>query len=123
MKIIILTLFGILAGLLSSLLGQSPAIIILPILLLFKIVKNYKVAVGTTIFIVFLSTFSSLLVHLQNENINIKVALYLSLITVISSYISAHYLKHMQKNDLSKSTIILYIFLLLLWVFIFYKNS
>ena len=122
MKIIILTLFGILAGLLSNLLGQSPAIIILPMLLLFKIVKNYKVAVGTTIFIVFLSTFSSLLVHLQNENINIKVALYLSLITVISSYISAHYLKHMQKNDLSKSTIILYIFLLLLWVFIFYKN-
>ena len=46
MKIIILTLFGILAGLLSSLLGQSPAIIILPMLLLFKIVKNYKVAVG-----------------------------------------------------------------------------
>ena len=121
MKILLLTIGGIIAGTISSLLGQSPAIIILPLLILYKIVKSHRVAVGTTIFVIFLSTFASLLVHLENENVNIKVATYLSIITVISSYISAHCLKHLQIKDLSKITSILYFFLFILWFYISYK--
>lgn len=118
MKILLLTIGGIIAGAISGLLGQSPAIIILPLLILFKVVKNHRVAIGTTLFIIFLSTFASLLVHLENENVNIKVAIYLSLITIISSYISAHYLKHLQSKDLSKITSILYLFLFIVWFYI-----
>ena len=41
---------GIIAGILSGLLGITGSVIILPLLLIFGIFQNYKLAIGTVIF-------------------------------------------------------------------------
>jgi len=121
MELIILTITGILAGIISGSLGHSAAIIILPILVLFNIVDNYKIAVGTTIFIIFISSITSLLVHHKNEHINWKIALYLGVITAISSYCAADYMKKINHKTLSMFNPVLYLLLFILWIYITYN--
>ena len=121
MDLIILTIVGILAGIISGGLGNSGAIIILPVLLLFNIVDNYKIAIGTTLVVIFISSIVSLLVHHKQENINWKVALYLGVITVISSYYSAKYIDNLKHKTFLSINPTLYFLLFLLWIYISYS--
>ena len=121
MELIILTITGILAGIVSGGLGSSASIIVLPFLLLFNIVDNYKIAVGTTIFIIFVSSITSLLVHHRNEHINWKIALYLGVITAISSYCAADYMKKINHKNLIIFNPVLYFLLFILWIYITYN--
>ena len=79
---------GILAGLLGSLLGLGGGIILTPILTI-ALGYDIKVAVVVSIFAVLGTSAGSALAYLEDDLLNLRLAMYLEIFTTIGAFVGA----------------------------------
>ncbi len=89
---ILIILTGLIGGFLGGALGVSSAPFLLPALLIFSLVKSYKVAIGTVIFTIVPPLSILALYNYYNSGfINIKLALILMVCVIIGSYFGSNF--------------------------------
>lgn len=101
--IIILFIFtGLLAGFIAGMLGVGGGIIFVPALytlLPLTLINNNQltyIVIGTSLFCITVTSFSSGLNHYFSDNVNLKLASLLALGSVISSFLSAYFVINMK---------------------------
>ena len=111
---------GIIAGFLGGLLGMSGTIIMLPLLVLFNIFNNYKIAIGTVLFS--FDPFGSIFALVKNVMEN-KIDYYVAL-TLFFTYIFGSYIGTLYNAKLSEKTIkyITAALLFILSMYMFYNG-
>jgi uncharacterized membrane protein YfcA len=100
-RILYTSLAGIIAGFLGGLLGMSGTVIMLPLLVLFNIFNNYKIAIGTVLFS--FDPFGSIFALVKNVMEN-KIDYYVAL-TLFFTYIFGSYIGTIYNAKLSEKTI------------------
>jgi len=92
MNFLIVIIIGIVAGFFSSALGFGAGPIIVPGLLLFSIVKGYKLAIGTTILTIIppLSVFACFNYY-KNGFVNVKLAIVLMFSVIIGTIFGSQF--------------------------------
>ena len=111
---------GIIAGFLGGLLGMSGTVIMLPLLVLFNIFNNYKIAIGTVLFS--FDPFGSIFALVKNVMAN-KIDYYVAL-TLFFTYIFGSYIGTLYNAKLSEKTIkyITAALLFILSMYMFYNG-
>lgn len=111
---------GIIAGFLGGLLGMSGTVIMLPLLVLFNIFNNYKIAIGTVLFS--FDPFGSIFALVKNVMEN-KIDYYVAL-TLFFTYIFGSYIGTLYNAKLSEKTIkyLTATILLFLSIYMFYNG-
>lgn len=95
--IVIFIIVGILAGILAGMLGVGGGIIFVPALYsmlpLFNVNHNQLsyIVIGTSLFCIAITSFSSALNHYILKNVNLKFAILLSIGSITSSLLSVYY--------------------------------
>ena len=119
-RILYTSLAGIIAGFLGGLLGMSGTVIMLPLLVLFNIFNNYKIAIGTVLFS--FDPFGSIFALVKNVMAN-KIDYYVAL-TLFFTYIFGSYIGTLYNAKLSEKTIkfISATLLLILSMYMFYNG-
>ena len=111
---------GIIAGFLGGLLGMSGTIIMLPLLVLFNIFNNYKIAIGTVLFS--FDPFGSIFALVKNviENkIDYYVAIVLFFTYIFGSYVGTIYNAKLSEKTIKYMTATI---LLVLSIYMFYNG-
>ena len=111
---------GIIAGCLGGLLGMSGTIIMLPLLVLFNIFNNYKIAIGTVLFS--FDPFGSIFALVKNviENkIDYYVAIVLFFTYIFGSYVGTIYNAKLSEKTIKYMTATI---LLVLSIYMFYNG-
>ena len=119
-RILYTSLAGIIAGFLGGLLGMSGTVIMLPLLVLFNIFNNYKIAIGTVLFS--FDPFGSIFALVKNVMAN-KIDYYVAL-TLFFTYIFGSYIGTLYNAKLSEKTIkyMTATLLLILSMYMFYNG-
>lgn len=102
-EIIILTIVSGITGLLSGILGAGPEVLIVPLLSLFGTMESIKHRIGSSLFMLLppIGLFAAL--NYYNKGyVNVKSALYMSLIFTIFASISATYAVNLNEKILQK---------------------
>ena len=100
-RLLYTSIAGIIAGFLGGLLGMSGTVIMLPLLVLFNIFNNYKIAIGTVLFS--FDPFGSIFALVKNIMAN-KIDYYVAL-TLFFTYIFGSYIGTLYNAKLSEKTI------------------
>jgi uncharacterized membrane protein YfcA len=100
-RLLYTSIAGIIAGFLGGLLGMSGTVIMLPLLVLFNIFNNYKIAIGTVLFS--FDPFGSIFALVKNVMEN-KIDYYVAL-TLFFTYIFGSYIGTLYNAKLSEKTI------------------
>jgi uncharacterized membrane protein YfcA len=111
-RLLYTSIAGIIAGFLGGLLGMSGTVIMLPLLVLFNIFNNYKIAIGTVLFS--FDPFGSIFALVKNviENrIDYYVALILFFTYIFGSYIGTIYNEKFSEKSIKNMTAIILLFL------------
>jgi uncharacterized membrane protein YfcA len=119
-RLLYTSLAGIIAGFLGGLLGMSGTVIMLPLLVLFNIFNNYKIAIGTVLFS--FDPFGSIFALVKNvmENrIDYYVAIILFFTYIFGSYIGTLYNAKLSEKTIKYMTAII---LLFLSIYMFYNG-
>ena len=119
-RILYTSLAGIIAGFLGGLLGMSGTVIMLPLLVLFNIFNNYKIAIGTVLFS--FDPFGSIFALVKNvmaNKIDYYVALTLFFTYIFGSYIGTLYNAKLSEKTIKYATATL---LLILSIYMFYNG-
>jgi len=118
-RLVYTSIAGIIAGFLAGLLGMSGTVIMLPLLVLFNIFNNYKIAIGTVLFSFdpFGSIFA-LVKNIMEKKIDYYVAIILFFTYIVGSYIGTLYNEKLNEKTIKYiSAIILFI----LSIYMFYN--
>ena len=86
----ILTVIGLLSGSLAALVGGGADVLIVPMMLLFSVFSNIKVAVGTSLLMLMppITAFAAY-TYYKAGDVNVWYALYLAVLYAISSLVVA----------------------------------
>jgi len=105
------TLVGIISGLVSGVTGEPGFVLLLPLLLIFHITDNYKVAIGT-ILICAIAPLSLLSItqFYKNNLMMIYTGLYISLIFIIFNYIGSFLINYISVINIEYISIVIYFF-------------
>ena len=119
-RLLYTSIAGIIAGFLGGLLGMSGTVIMLPLLVLFNIFNNYKIAIGTVLFS--FDPFGSIFALVKNVMAN-KIDYYVAL-TLFFTYIFGSYIGTLYNAKLSEKTIkyITAALLFILSMYMFYNG-
>jgi uncharacterized membrane protein YfcA len=119
-RLLYTSIAGIIAGFLGGLLGMSGTVIMLPLLVLFNIFNNYKIAIGTVLFS--FDPFGSIFALVKNVMEN-KIDYYVAL-TLFFTYIFGSYIGTLYNAKLSEKTIkyMTATLLLILSMYMFYNG-
>lgn len=119
-RLLYTSIAGIIAGFLGGLLGMSGTVIMLPLLVLFNIFNNYKIAIGTVLFS--FDPFGSIFALVKNIMAN-KIDYYVAL-TLFFTYIFGSYIGTLYNAKLSEKTIkyITAALLFILSMYMFYNG-
>jgi uncharacterized membrane protein YfcA len=119
-RLLYTSIAGIIAGFLGGLLGMSGTVIMLPLLVLFNIFNNYKIAIGTVLFS--FDPFGSIFALVKNVMEN-KIDYYVAL-TLFFTYIFGSYIGTLYNAKLSEKTIkyLTATILLFLSIYMFYNG-
>ena len=119
-RLLYTSIAGIIAGFLGGLLGMSGTVIMLPLLVLFNIFNNYKIAIGTVLFS--FDPFGSIFALVKNVMEN-KIDYYVAL-TLFFTYIFGSYIGTLYNAILSEKTIkyLTATILLFLSIYMFYNG-
>ena len=112
LRLLYTSIAGIIAGFLGGLLGLSGTVIMLPLLVLFNIFADYKIAIGTVLFS--FDPFGSIFALVKNviENrIDYYVALILFFTYIFGSYIGTIYNEKFSEKSIKNMTAIILLFL------------
>jgi len=119
-RLLYTSIAGIIAGFLAGLLGMSGTVIMLPLLVLFNIFNNYKIAIGTVLFS--FDPFGSIFALVKNvmeHKIDYYVALTLFFTYIFGSYIGTLYNAKLSEKTIKYMTAIL---LFILSMYMFYNG-
>lgn len=118
LEIILIIISGFITGFSSGSLGIGTDILLIPLLSLLTIIKNHKLAIGTSLF-VSLPPLSILAVYnyYKNNYVDIKIGIPLMIIISLSAWIGSYY---SIKTDVRKIAYITSGILFLLSLFWFY---
>jgi uncharacterized membrane protein YfcA len=119
-RLLYTSIAGIIAGFLGGLLGMSGTVIMLPLLVLFNIFNNYKIAIGTVLFS--FDPFGSIFALVKNvmeKRIDYYVALTLFFTYIFGSYIGTLYNAKLSEKTIKYMTAII---LLFLSIYMFYNG-
>jgi uncharacterized membrane protein YfcA len=107
-----LTLIGGITGLLAGVVGGGSDAVIVPALVIFKVLSNYKLAVGTSLGMLLppVGLFAAY-TYYKDGNINFPYAFYLALMFAIGAYISSLYAVGFSENAVKKIYGVFLIFL------------
>ena len=102
-KVIALTIVSGITGLLSGVLGAGPEVLIVPLLSMLVIMGSIKHRIGTTLIMLLppIGLFAALNYY-KKGYVNVKSALYMSLIFTVFASISAYYAVDLDTNILKK---------------------
>ena len=105
------TLIGIISGLISGITGEPGFALLLPLLLIFHITDNYKVAIGI-ILICAVAPLSILSVtqYYKKNLIMIYTGLYISLIFIIFNYFGSFLVNYISVINIEYISILVYFF-------------
>ena len=119
LRLLYTSIAGIIAGFLGGLLGMSGTVIMLPLLVLFNIFNNYKIAIGTVLFS--FDPFGSIFALIKNVIEN-KIDYYVALI-LFFTYIFGSYIGTVYNEKIGEKTIKIMsaIILLILSMYMFYN--
>lgn len=114
-----LTIAGVSSGLLAGIVGGGAEIIIVPLLTFFGLLGSLKDRIGTTLFMLLppIGIFAALRYY-KNNHVDVKAAIYMSILFSIFAYISSKYSIKMDINSLKK---IFGCFTILSGLYIFYN--
>ena len=91
-KLFLTTIIGIVSGLIAGFLGTAHATTMLPALILFKIVPNYTIAAGTTLFTLIPPlSIAGAYVYYKSNQIDYRVGITLIISATIATYFGAKY--------------------------------
>ena len=116
--ILFLIILGILVGAFGTLIGVGGGFIIVPLLIL---IYNFepKIAVGTSLMIVFLNSFSGSLAYIKQKRVDFKVGLLFALLTIPGAFLGAYIVNYNYiKSNLFKAIFSLILILLSLQLII-----
>ncbi len=102
-EIVILTIVSGITGLLSGVIGAGPEVLIVPLLTYFGTMKSIKHRIGTSLFMLLppIGLFAAL--NYYNKGlVDVKSALYMSLIFTIFASLSATYAINLDEKMLQK---------------------
>ena len=90
--IIGLTVIGIISGLAAGIIGAGAEVLIVPLLTIFGLLNSLKMRIGTSLFMLLppIGLFAAIKYY-KNGYVDIKAALYLSIIFTIFASVSANY--------------------------------
>jgi uncharacterized membrane protein YfcA len=112
LKLLILnTLVGIISGLVSGVTGEPGFALLLPLLLIFHITDNYKVAIGT-ILICAIAPLSLLSItqFYKNNLMMIYTGLYISFVFIIFNYFGSFLIDYISVVNIEYISIVIYFF-------------
>ena len=120
----LLTIAGVLSGLISGSMGQGSALTILPFFVIFNLVGDYQTAIGTTLLTILppLSLFA-IREYYKKGKVNVKAALYLMLIISFFSYIGSKITLRVDKHIIVKATAIVYSIYSIFWIYVAYTGK
>ncbi len=95
--LLFLIILGILVGAFGTLIGVGGGFIIVPLLIL---IYNFepKIAVGTSLMIVFLNSFSGSLAYIKQKRVDFKVGLLFALLTIPGALLGAYIVNYIKSN-------------------------
>jgi len=87
-----LTIIGIISGLAAGVIGAGAEVLIVPLLTIFGLLNSLKMRIGTSLFMLLppIGLFAAIKYY-KNGYVDIKAALYLSIIFTIFASVSANY--------------------------------
>ena len=87
-----LTIIGIISGLAAGVIGAGAEVLIVPLLTIFGLLNSLKMRIGTSLFMLLppIGLFAAIKYY-KNGYVDIKAALYLSIIFTIFASVSSHY--------------------------------
>lgn len=89
LQIILLICIGLIAGMVSSMLGVGGGIILVPILILLLKLDPHQ-AIGTSLAIIIPTVLVGALTHYQLGNVNVQLAIIIAIGAVIGAVIGVH---------------------------------
>ena len=102
-ELIALTVVSGITGLLSGILGAGPEVLIVPMLTFIGIMPSIKHRIGTSLFMLLPPIGLGAALNYYNKGfVNVKSALYMSLIFTVFASLSAHYAVNLNTDILKK---------------------
>jgi uncharacterized membrane protein YfcA len=118
-KYAIITIIGIVSGILQGSLGSVGIIVIIPALLLFNVIKDFKTACGTLLFtLLFPTSILGLNEYYSNNNIAIVTGILLTITMIIGGYFGSFASKYISVRLLELISGIIFILVGLQYLFI-----
>jgi uncharacterized protein len=116
-----LTIISIITGLLTGVLGAGPEVLIVPLLAVFGLLSSTKKRIGTSLFMLLppIGLFAAIKFYKEGY-VDVKAAVYMSLLFAISAGISAQYSVNLNHNLLKK---IFSLFTVTLGVYYYFKKD
>ena len=115
---------GIISGFASGALGLTSAPIIVPLLTLLKMVKSYKVAIGTTLFTVLPPlSIGAVYTYYKNKEVDVKLGLILMVIVTLAAYGGGKFTEAVHPITIAYITSVLLLFLSSFWFYCAYTGK
>ena len=109
---------GIISGFASGALGLTSAPIIVPLLTLLKMVKSYKVAIGTTLFTVLPPlSIGAVYTYYKTKEVDVKLGLILMVIVTLAAYGGGKFTEAVHPRTIAYITSALLLFLSSFWFY------
>jgi uncharacterized membrane protein YfcA len=117
------TLVGIISGLISGVTGEPGFALLLPLLLIFHITDNYKVAIGIVL-VCAVAPLSLLSIreYYKNNLVMIYTGLYISFIFIIFNYFGSFLINYVSVINIEYISIVIYFFVGFFFLFNSYKK-
>jgi len=111
-------LVGIISGFASGALGLTSAPVIVPLLTLLKMVEDYKIAIGTTLFIVLPPlSIGAVYTYYKNKQVDVKLGLILMVVVALASYGGGKFTEAVHPRTIAYITSALLLFLSSFWFY------
>lgn len=111
-------LVGVISGFASGALGLTSAPIIVPLLTLLKMVEDYKIAIGTALFIVLPPlSIGAVYTYYKNKQVDVKLGLILMVVVTLASYGGGKFTETAHPRTIAYITSALLLFLSSFWFY------
>ena len=118
-ELVILTIVAGITGLLSGVIGAGPEVLIVPLLTYFGTMKSIKHRIGTSLFMLLPPIGLFVALNYYNKGfVDVKAAIYMSVIFTVFASISAEYAVNLDTKLLQK---IFSVFAIMVGVYYFFK--
>lgn len=120
----LLTIAGILGGLVSGSMGQGSALILLPFFVIFNLVGDYETSVGTALLTNMAPiAFFGVVTYYKKGKVDIKVSLYLMIIISIFTYIGTKITLNLEKHVIVTASAVVYSLCNIFWIYAAYTGK